>query len=114
MAMNMCKNEYRLRRVRNDSFALRESEQSIESFAAEFSIDDRLDNIALHDDINRRLEKMDAAKRDTFLFRFQQQLSLKEISEIMACSVGTVKSRLFYTIRMLAEQLQEYNPNERS
>lgn len=36
----------------------------------------------------------------------------KEISEIMACSEGTVKSRLHYTLQNLSHRLQAFNPGE--
>jgi RNA polymerase sigma-70 factor (ECF subfamily) len=42
--------------------------------------------------------------------RFQENLSIKEISEILDCSEGTVKSRIFHSTRKLMNRLKEYNP----
>ncbi len=36
--------------------------------------------------------------------------SLKEIGDILGCSEGTVKSRLFYTTHKLASRLKAFNP----
>ena len=114
VAMNMCKNEYRRRQVRSKEFFLDESEHHTQQFKFDFDVEQQFDFQLLNTEINAGLEKLDAAKKDTFIFRFQQQLSLAEIADIMNCSVGTVKSRLFYTIRALADQLEEFNPNVRS
>ena len=45
----------------------------------------------------------------TFVLKHQQGLTIKEISDIMDCSEGTVKSRLFYSIKKLSNKLQMYN-----
>jgi RNA polymerase sigma-70 factor (ECF subfamily) len=37
-------------------------------------------------------------------------LSIKEIAEIVQANEGTVKSRLFYATKQLAEKLKEFNP----
>jgi len=114
MAMNMCKNEYKRRTFRKTEILLPDTQEMAAQLLSDFDVEKNLDGKTLAAQVSRRLDKMDAAKKDTFIFRFQQQLSLEEISEIMACSVGTVKSRLFYTLRALAGQLKEYNPNMRS
>ncbi len=36
-------------------------------------------------------------------------MSIKEISEIMECSEGTVKSRLFYATKKLSEKLKKFS-----
>ena len=35
---------------------------------------------------------------------------MKEISEVLECSEGTTKSRLFYALRQLAKEFKEFNP----
>jgi RNA polymerase sigma-70 factor (ECF subfamily) len=59
--------------------------------------------------LDRELEQMNEKHRMTFILRHQQGLSIKEISEIMACSEGTVKSRLFNAIKRLANRLRLFN-----
>jgi RNA polymerase sigma-70 factor (ECF subfamily) len=36
---------------------------------------------------------------------------MKEIGEVMEINEGTVKSRLFYATKQLAEQLKVFNPS---
>jgi len=42
--------------------------------------------------------------------RYQEELSIKEISEVMECPEGTVKSRLYYALRKLSDKLQVFRP----
>jgi RNA polymerase sigma-70 factor (ECF subfamily) len=49
-------------------------------------------------------------KKTTFILRYQEDKPIAEIAEIMDCSEGTVKSRIHYTIKILAEKLQLFNP----
>jgi RNA polymerase sigma-70 factor (ECF subfamily) len=51
------------------------------------------------------LERLNPAQRDCFLLRYQQELSIRDISEIMNCPEGTVKSRIHHALQLLAEQL---------
>lgn len=112
VASNMCKNEYRRRDIRKIVQPLSDSgaEDVIKKVDKP---DDHFDNKEFTTAVYDKLNQLDEAKQNTFLLRFQQHLSIKEISEALDCSEGTVKSRLFYTIRALAEALPEFNPNMR-
>jgi RNA polymerase sigma-70 factor (ECF subfamily) len=54
------------------------------------------------------LQSIDEPHKSTFVLRYFDELSLKEISEIHQCSEGTVKSRLFYTLRKIAARLPQF------
>jgi RNA polymerase sigma-70 factor (ECF subfamily) len=54
---------------------------------------------------------LDEKHRSTFLMRYQHEMSMKEIAEALDISEGTVKSRLFYTIRKLSEKLKVFDLN---
>jgi RNA polymerase sigma factor (sigma-70 family) len=105
IANNMCKNEYRRREVRkptsHDMPLQAMGETGNETIAA-------VDNIKFNEQLKLALDELDEKKRAVFLLRFEQDLSIKEISEAMECSEGTVKSRLFYTLKMLNGKLKAY------
>ena len=42
--------------------------------------------------------------------RYHEDMAIKEIAVVFAISEGTVKSRLFYTLKKLAERLTEFDP----
>lgn len=71
----------------------------------EFNIYTKMDRDILLAEIDRYLERLDTDKRQTFILRFQEDLNISEIAEIMDCPPGTVKSRLHYIIKQLAPQL---------
>ena len=60
--------------------------------------------------LSAELDKLDDGHRTAFLLRYQQNLSIREIGQILGCSEGTVKSRLFYTTQKLAAKLKAFNP----
>jgi RNA polymerase sigma-70 factor (ECF subfamily) len=111
VAYNLCKNEYRRMEVReiveNDA-NIDEVSQSFqgEYHPAEQKVDQKIFEQALFDE----LKKLDDGHRSAFLLRYQQNFSIKEIAEILGCSQGTVKSRLFYTTQKLAAKLKAFNP----
>jgi RNA polymerase sigma-70 factor (ECF subfamily) len=55
-----------------------------------------------------QLEEYSYEQRTTFLLRFIEDLSIKEIAQLTECSEGTVKSRLFYTLKKLGSSLKVY------
>jgi RNA polymerase sigma factor (sigma-70 family) len=105
IANNMCKNEYRKHEVRkNTSYEIRhdvKGESGNETIAA-------MDKSAFTEKLDDVLGALDEVKRTTFIMRYREELSIKEISDVMECSEGTVKSRLFYTLKILNEKLKVF------
>ncbi len=104
LAYNMCKNEYR-------------KNENRQNFIEEYKIasnENVFENTTQHDIdyfnqlLLSELNKLGENHKETFILRYQQELSIKEISAIMKCAEGTVKSRLFYTIKTLSKQLKEF------
>ena len=62
--------------------------------------------------LDEALKHLSETHREVFVLRYQEELSIKEISEIMTCSEGTVKSRIFYALRKLSQRLQAFDPKE--
>ena len=103
----MCKNEYR-RLQRHATPGL--PEDLPERLFANSSSDSDYDQSVFEHYLQKELDKMEAPHRECFLLRYQQELSIKEIAEIMDCPDGTVKSRIFYTLKKLSEQLEYFKP----
>lgn len=106
VAHNMCCNEYRYQQVRRTV-----TEVDMDQFPALLEdLDNLLDQQRFKEALLRELAQLDKDRRSTFLLRYQENFSLGEISDIMQCSLGTVKSRLFYTARHLARALNTFSP----
>lgn len=56
------------------------------------------------------LNELKPIHRAVFVLRFQEQLSVKEISEVLAINEGTVKSRIHHATKQLTEKLEVFNP----
>jgi RNA polymerase sigma-70 factor (ECF subfamily) len=107
----MCKNEYR----RLGITKIVESKADLEAVAPAAledgnQIEDEIDWKRFRTALFEELAKLNEDHRATFLLRHQDGFSIKEISEILGCSEGTTKSRLFYTARKLAGQLSAFHP----
>lgn len=107
IAHNMCKNEYRRLAIRKDITIESCEDMSVheEPFDALQTID--IDQFTKN--LFEALENFDEIHKTAFLLHYREGCSIKEISQILDISAGTVKSRLFYTRKRLSEQLAKYN-----
>lgn len=105
VAHNMCKNEYGKVEVRRNVHA--ELKQGLTHDNGQ-AASGKLDRDAFNKQLEEALLELDEVKRTTFELRFRQELSIQEISEIMECNEGTVKSRLFYTLKQLNGKLKVF------
>ncbi len=103
IALNLCRNEFK-RTARHESFA---EEQNLSGLVSE---DLSFETAEFERVLESELGLMDLSHRTAFLLRYKEELSLKEIAEVMDCPVGTVKSRLFYALKNLSEKLFMFNP----
>lgn len=62
----------------------------------------------LQEKLNDALQKLSPKHRTVVVLFEIEELSHQEISEIMGCSVGTVRSRLHYAKQQLQAYLQDY------
>ena len=106
LAHNMCKNEYRKISIRNEY----SDRLPLSNISVDTNIYDELDLKSFIGELYHFLEDLDDDHRSAFLLRYGNNLSIKEIAEIMVCPEGTIKSRLYYTIKYLSERLTVYNP----
>jgi RNA polymerase sigma-70 factor, ECF subfamily len=106
IASNMCKNEYKKIGVRNEF----KNEESYKTEFIDNFICEKIDQKLFENNLNESLEDLNNDHKTVFLLRYQQEFSIKEIAEITKSPEGTVKSRLFYTIKILSEKLKFFNP----
>ena len=107
IAANMCKNEYRYIEVRKNAHNGRMNNIEL---TTEPELENELDHAQFKMQLSREIQELDTNQRNTFLLRFQSNFSIKEISQILRCSEGTVKSRLYYITRKLAIKLKDFDP----
>jgi len=105
IANNMCKNIYRSEEVKKRA---NEELKTVENHSHQKT--ESMDRKAFKTALNEELEKFDAERRSIFILRFKHQLSIKEIAESTGVAEGTVKSKLFYTLKKLSNQLVAFNP----
>jgi RNA polymerase sigma-70 factor (ECF subfamily) len=111
VAHNLCKNEYRRlenRKAVQNNPDINSISQSLQS--ANPHPEHNIDARDFKNSLFQELDKLDQDHRSTFLLKHQQNLCIEEISEILGCPEGTVKSRLYYTTKRLAAKLRTFNP----
>ena len=107
IAANMCKNEYR-RSSRAPLLSVLDDQEIQSTFA---NIPDQIDQQIFNENLLKCINALRPHHRECFLLRYQEELSIKEISAIIDCPEGTVKSRIHYCLKILAEQLHVFAPN---
>jgi RNA polymerase sigma-70 factor (ECF subfamily) len=108
VAYNQCKNEYRRLKVRDQ---INQGEEIIDNIAEiSHRPDERFDSKMFLNALEKELNKLEPEKRLVFILRFQENLAIKEIAEVTGLKEGTVKSKLFYINKKLAENLKELSP----
>jgi RNA polymerase sigma-70 factor (ECF subfamily) len=107
IAHNMCKNEYRRMDVRKDSDIESYTESIAETEIPDFELV-QVDVNKFNSDLFAELELLDDMHKSVFLLHYREDFSLKDIALMLNISEGTVKSRLFYARKRLAEKLVKY------
>jgi len=105
VANNLCKMEYRKSSKKGHSVSLDHAPELADNSQ---EITEQVDRKAFAKKLKEVLETIKEPHKSTFTLRYFEELSLKEIAEIHACSEGTVKSRLFYTLRNIASKLPQF------
>lgn len=110
VANNMCKNEYKKQEVRKGMS---------NGLDRHFSLSDTSVNVMgevqdafFREAFEKGMQTLDEKHREAFTLRHVEGLSVKEVAEILEINEGTVKSRVFYAIKYLAEELKMFNPIE--
>jgi RNA polymerase sigma-70 factor (ECF subfamily) len=101
VANNMCKNEYRKRGVRQEYQEVEALEPQID-----YLPDTTIEHEQVVEKIFATLDTLGEEHRSAFLLRYREGFSIREVAEILELPEGTVKSRLFYAKKLLAEKLE--------
>jgi RNA polymerase sigma-70 factor (ECF subfamily) len=107
VASNMCKNEYRnpyMTGISDDEYELNAMAVNVDNLIAQ------IDHKVFKKHLKKALTQLEYVHRATFILRFQERLSIREISEVMECSEGTVKSRIHNCNKKLAQKLKQFHP----
>jgi len=100
MASNMCKNEYRQHEIKNSKLQLMKSSNSISA--------PNPDMKRFKEAVHTSVQDLAEEKKLLYVLRFQENLSVPQISEIMSIAEGTVKSRLFYLMKEMKDKLHHF------
>ncbi|MCX7918403.1 MAG: sigma-70 family RNA polymerase sigma factor [bacterium] len=118
ITVNLCRNQIRKQNRRREEsldapvYISEESEKP--SKLADVIPDDSMNpkqelvNQELNALIQTALNSLSVEHRIAFILHEQQELSYKEIAEIMQCPIGTVMSRLYHAKRELRKKLKKY------
>lgn len=108
VANNMCKNEYKKQEIRKNT------SNGLDHTYAVSDVNKNTENQVHHalfkEAYNYQVTQLEDKHREVFEMRHFDGLSIKEIAEALAISEGTIKSRLFYATKYLAQGLKEYQP----
>ncbi len=55
------------------------------------------------------IKSLPAKQRSTLVLSYYQQLSYREVAEVLGCSVGTVKIQMYRALRTLTQRLPEFS-----
>jgi RNA polymerase sigma-70 factor, ECF subfamily len=97
LAANKCKNAYR------DKKNIQNIDNEI--FTHNDSIIFDIDNQQFEEELSKAIDGLEVSAKQCFVLRYLEDLSVKEIAQIVDIPEGTVKSRLHYTVKKLAAEL---------
>ncbi len=105
IAYNLLKNEYR-----RLGYSVEYAEHVINSTTEEQDddLDVKLDNRLFDAALRQELSLLDAESRLLFSLRFEEEMTIPQIAEVMKIPEGTVKSRQHTIIRNLKQKLKIY------
>ena len=111
IAVNTSKNYLLARNRRPPSFDIDLGDSEVEELSSQLQNLDSPDNILTRNEletvINLAIKDLPADLRNALMLREFEDLSYEQISDIMDCPVGTVRSRIFRAREALEEKIKE-------
>lgn len=114
ITVNLCRDRLRQRNQRRVAFSLDEPILAETGAIGRQLADiaptpqERLESNELSRQVAAALASLPEIHRTVLILHDMQGLRYEEIAQIMGCSLGTIKSRLFYARRKLSVLLQKY------
>ena len=108
VANNMCKNEYKKQEVRKGMSNGLDNHYTLFDYSV--NVIGEVQDAFFKEAFEESMKKLDDKHREAFALRHIEGLSIKEIAEVLEINEGTIKSRLFYATKYLAEHLKIFNP----
>ena len=102
ISFNLLRNHYRHDEIRKQ-YELSASKQ--QEVAADAHIIEQIDSQAFDLALQRELEQLSPEGRLLFSLRFEEELTVPQIAEVMAVPEGTIKSRLHALTQTLKQKL---------
>ena len=69
-----------------------------------------LDHKQLRVELQHIYKGLNERDRSIFVLRFQHELPIKDIAEILGCPEGTVKSGIYYLLKKIAYKIPHFKP----
>lgn len=104
MAYNLCRNEYRFRNIAVGF----EEEVRGGPWTYEEQPELRMDVQMFDRELSTLLDKLPPEQRVLFALRYEEELTVPQLAEVMGIPEGTVKSRLHYLLQYLRKKLKVY------
>jgi len=73
-----------------------------------FELNSQLDLASLQQRLSQGIDLLNLKEKTIYKLRFEEEMSLKEISETTEIPIGSVKSGLFHLLKKLSKQLSNY------
>ncbi len=110
VASNYCKNYYRHKKIVSESTEELKHTGGISDENAFLKTASKMDAVLFRNRLDEVLNVMSPEKKEAFILKYQEGKTITDIAFIQNCPEGSVKSRLHYTLKVLEEKLQLFNP----
>ncbi|HYJ86582.1 MAG TPA: sigma-70 family RNA polymerase sigma factor [Pyrinomonadaceae bacterium] len=109
IAVNQCITRQRRAKVRNESALETEEEKNASSFASAHYLPSRVvEGLERTAAVRRAVNSLPVDLRQVVVMKEFEELTFKEISDILDLPLSTVKSRLYTALRQLQMRLQKF------
>lgn len=112
IATNVARNDFRkknrLKFVSLDQVAINDDGKNEEAEMAGGGPLGEIELAERKDIVRRVLGELPEKQRATVVLAYYQQMSYREVADVMECSIGTVKTQMHRAIKMLAKKLPDF------